>query len=100
MPMTQLETTLVSLARESLSLARAAASPAFDGEYEAGLMREGALTALLMLGHMADSGLGDEAKAALLAIEVEHAAWHRESAGDAQATLQNQASTIQCRELN
>lgn len=83
MPMTQLETTLISLARENLdAIKRFFAAVASDeatpmDEYDH-MAYHGALTDLLKLAHMTECGIGEEAKAELLKIEAEHAAECRE----------------------
>ncbi|MBC7198294.1 MAG: hypothetical protein H5U32_03495 [Pseudomonas balearica] len=71
--MNKLEITLVEQAKTYLA-AVLQADPDVPGDDYDYMSDHGALCCLLEIGHLVDSGLSDEARSALLAIEAEHSA--------------------------
>lgn len=89
--MNKLEITLIEQAKRYLAAVLQADADVPGDDY---MSDHGALCCLLELGHLVDSGLSDEAKAALLAIDAEHAA---ATAGAQSVTLPFQMTNLAVR---
>ena len=80
--MTQLETTIIAIARQELDCvasfySRNAQEDVTDEEWQEHLSHYHGLNTMLMLGHLADSGMSTEGAKALREIEDEHLAAYR-----------------------
>lgn len=77
--MTKLETTLIHMARQQLSavmhfLDKQVGETVTDDDQDDYLRDSGALSVLLELGHVSESGMGEDAASAMRDVEAQHAA--------------------------
>lgn len=84
--MTKLETTLIQMARQQLSavmrfLDKQVGESVTEDDQDDYLRDSGALSVLLELGHVSESGMGEDAASAMREVEAQHAAAVRAANG-------------------